>query len=542
MKGRKTSETGFVLVMTLCFTVIAAIGVAAFLHLTKTQIVQVRLQSHSTKAFYTAEVGLEKAMKLLKDDFYYTPEEMEPSWADDKVYSADGYIHLQTQKYLNPRNPHYDDEFYPLVAETDYNLEGNGGYKSTYTIDISNLAGWTDRIWVKATGRYYRRNEAGAGFVLEVERRILALLRARDISPWNNAIFAGVGQEGRVINGNVDIRGSVHLLGTALTSDDLAMELSGAGNVGNNYVNIPAELGTRIPSVQKVYKREMVESLEAEVRVQHGKVALSGTATLGKADVPGNDMKETAEGAYITDGYAGNMGERSVYSDNGTGSPYDLDEFSIRFPRLSERYGEYDSYLDYLRDNALVISHQQKLNELRNVTPGSSFSYSNANGEISMDGNGHLRIEGIVVVEGDVNFNKSGNEKMIEYDGKGVLCSAKSVGVNCNLITRSLSTYPTVDLLGVMAADAVTFNSAQINVMGVFYGENRIVSQKQTSVTGTFFSNYFDMGQNVPSIFQVPETVRNLPDGMIGDFRVWSVKRMTWAEIGPGGRLQAPEA
>jgi hypothetical protein len=528
---RRKEQCGIVLLITLMFTLIAAIGIAAFLHLTSTQILHARAESNSTKAFYTAEVGLERAARILKDDLYYTPEGMEPSWADNIFYTPTGSIKMNIQKYLNSGTPHYDDDFYPLVPETDYSLEASGRYKLTYQIDLSNVTGWTDRIWVKSTGRVYRRNATSTGYVLEARRRILALMRARDISPWNNAIFAGEGYMGEVINGNVDIRGSVHLLGTSLGTNDLAVDFSGGGNVKNNYAGIPSDLGMRMPDIQKPYGSEIVDSLEAEVRVQHGKVALSGTSRLGDPDIPGNSVRETLEGVYITDGYGGEQGERNVYSDNGKYNPYDLDEFGIKFPRLSEPYAGFDTYLNYLRSRALVISDATALSQLSNVVPGSAFTYSNEHGAISMDGNGILKISGIVVVEGDVNFRKEGPAKVIQYEGKGLLCSSSNLNFDCNLLTHSFTGYPYTDLLGVMALNQIGFNEAQTNVMGVFYAENRIVSQKQTSVTGTFFSNYFDMGIDVPSIYQVPETVGNLPDGMIGDFRVWIVKRTTWGEI-----------
>ncbi len=537
MKSAIERERGIVLVVTLCFTLILAIGAAAFLHLTKTHIVQVRLESHSAKAFYTAEVGMEKAIMLLQNDLYYTPEGVEPSWADAEVYTATGYIDL-TQggeisfpQYLDLQNPDYDGEFYPLVGESDYVLEGDGGHKSTYQIELSNVEGWTDRIWVKATGRYYGRNESGDGFVLQAERRVLAQLRAREISRWDNAIFAGVGQGGTVINGNAEIRGSVHILGTSLGSAEFAINLSGGGNVGNNYLGMPADLAVRVPSIAKSYGEEMLDSLEAEVRVQHGKVALSGSSCLGQPDVPGNGVKETLEGVYITDGYGGNTGEQNVYSDNGSRNPYDLDEFDLRFPRLSEPYAGYPSYMDYLRANALVISDAQQLNQLDDIKPSSVFNYSDAKGAIAMDGNGHMTIQGIVVVEGDVNFDKAGSDKIVDYQGKGTLVSATSVGINCNLLSRSFSTFPKLEILGVMAADCISFSSAQINVMGVFYAENQIVSLKQTSVAGTFLSNYFDMGVNVPAIYQVEDVVRNLPQGMIGGSPIWAIKRITWGEI-----------
>ena len=146
-----------------------------------------------------------------------------------------------------------------------------------------------------------------------------------------------------------------------------------------------------------------------------------------------------------------------------------------------------------------------------------------------------MKIRGIVVVEGDIKFEEDKNFDTIEYEGKASLASTHNVFVKCNLITGSFSTYPKATILGVMAADRVEFDCSQVNVMGVFYAENEIKSKKQTSVAGTFMSSYFDMGSNVPAIYQVPEVWRNLPPGMIGlpDTRVWVVKKLTWGEIGP---------
>jgi len=544
MKSGIGRESGIALVVTLCVTLILAIGAVAFLYLTKTQIVQVRSQSHSTKAFFAAEVGMEKGIELLRNDFYYTPEGVDRSWADAEVYTATGYIDL-TQggqitlpKCLDLENPDYEGEFYPLVGETDYDSWGDGGHKLTYQIDISNYAYAAgappsdDRIWVKATGRYYRKNDSGDGFIPEAETRVLAQVKGTEISVWNNAVFAGEGLQEGVISGNAEICGSVHILGTSLGENELALDLGGGGSVRNNYSGIPQVLFDRIPLIEKSYGGETVESLEAEVRIQHGKISLSGGACVGEPDVPGNGVKETMDGVYVTDGYAGDS-EQSVYSDNGTNNPYDLlEELVVSFPRLSDPYEGYPSYLDYLRANALVISDSQQLNQMRNIDATSVFDYSDSNGQIKMDGNGLLTIRGIVVVEGDVEFDKAGSEKIIEYTGTGTLVSATNVGINCNLITSGFSTFPKDDILGVMAADTLTFSTAQINVMGIFYAENKGFCEKQTSIAGAVCSSYLDMGNNVPSIYQVPEIVENLPPGMIGGTRVWALRRLTWGEIG----------
>jgi hypothetical protein len=67
--------------------------------------------------------------------------------------------------------------------------------------------------------------------------------------------------------------------------------------------------------------------------------------------------------------------------------------------------------------------------------------------------------------------------------------------------------------------------------MGAFYAQNRIVSAKQTTIMGTFVSNYFDMGTNVPDIYQVPSLADNLPLGMIGNYPILAMNLVSWREI-----------
>ena len=95
-----------------------------------------------------------------------------------------------------------------------------------------------------------------------------------------------------------------------------------------------------------------------------------------------------------------------------------------------------------------------------------------------------------------------------------------SVGYTASVRTTGNSSCPT-NVMGVMTPNTITFNEANIDVMGLFYAQNSIVSSKQTNIVGTFVSNYFDMGTNVPSIYQVPDTANNLPPGMIGQSSRW---------------------
>jgi hypothetical protein len=55
----------------------------------------------------------------------------------------------------------------------------------------------------------------------------------------------------------------------------------------------------------------------------------------------------------------------------------------------------------------------------------------------------------------------------------------------------------------------------------VFFAGNEIVSAKQNQIAGTFVSTSFDMGNNVPKIYQVPSLKDNLPPGLIGSKPIW---------------------
>jgi hypothetical protein len=79
-----------------------------------------------------------------------------------------------------------------------------------------------------------------------------------------------------------------------------------------------------------------------------------------------------------------------------------------------------------------------------------------------------------------------------------------------------------------MTPTTIGFNEAQINVMGLFYAEDTVTVAKQTDIMGTIVSNYFDMGTNVPAIYQVPATMTNLPPGLIGTEGAYSMKVVAW--------------
>ena len=146
-----------------------------------------------------------------------------------------------------------------------------------------------------------------------------------------------------------------------------------------------------------------------------------------------------------------------------------------------------------------------------------------------MDGAGNLQANGIILIDGDLGLTGQTSEEIL-YTGKATILVTGDITINVDFLTKWFNTYPQTDLLGFMTPQTITFDKSQLLVMGIFYAEDTIVCEKQTSVAGTFFANYFDMGNNVPSIYQIPEAVNHLPLGLIGDEIYWVLKRGLWAE------------
>jgi len=479
-------------------------------------------QKISAQAFYIAEAGLEKTLYNLQQDFEGGGSN--PSWVD-------GTIRIWTVDSSDVDA----DSFYSFP---DTNDSGNAGFVSslgegTYSIKLKSVSGSTDAIWIRSSGT-----------VGDTTETIEAYAKAVNVSPWENAIFAGAGASGAMINGNVDVRGSVHILGTGLTSTDMAIDMGGTAQlVGNNYETMPSDLKAKVPALSTViFGGETVETLNAEVRIKQGKVGLSGSASIGAVDVSGGSpaVKETADGVYITDGYDGTAGISNVHSDNGGTNGYDLEDAAV-FPSLADPAPEDSSQSRqaYFKANALVLT-----TELAAITPTSAaFTYTDGTNTISKDAGGNLTITGRVYVDGNnsVSMDKAGSDKTITYTGSGSLLVTGNIQIDVNLVTDANggnASFPvrngSQNIVGFMTPNNIGFGSsggANIDVMGLFYAENQITVAKQTDIVGTVVTNYFDGGGQVPAIYQVPDASDNLPPGMIDGSNVWYTKVLSWQKI-----------
>ena len=490
MLKRLRKDDGSALLITLLITLMLTLIFAAAVTTSVTDIDIAKNQKERTLAFYTSEAGLQFAIGVLRTNF--------------------NELNNDTLESLINANPTIGDGNFSV------GVAGTSPFK-TLTSDGFNRDG-------------------------EAIVQVTVKRRKSPLNIWDNIIFAGSGQAGGVLNGNVNLHGSVHILGDNLNDGDVAMEMGGAGNIHNNYTGITAALSSRLPSLDTTtFNGEVVSTLDAELRVKKGRVDISGNSKAGFPDVSGGSppIKEMLDGTYVSDGFGGNKGESAVNSDNGTYEGYDLAD-AVNLPDLNDSYTDpstgitYPTYMNYLQSNALVISGNLTLKPGQALPP-----VSNGFGSISMDASGNLQISGIVYVTGDIEI-KCGNGAMrhtpVIFDGKGTLVSEQDISVNTHVLSDG--TFPTDDVLGFIAADDIDIGcgpgGAHLNIMGAFFAQDQITNQKQNQLAGAMVSNYFEI-DNVPDLFHVPSIVDNLPPGMPGSETIniytYKIVNGTWREL-----------
>jgi hypothetical protein len=498
---KQTHQRGVVLLVAL-FVIVVLIIIGSTLCAVATSDARVAAGHRNyLQAFQLAEAGLERILYDLRQD--YVEATSVPSWIDGDIHGL----------ACGP-----NAEEYVLVPYAEPEL-GHG----TYAVHLRNVPGRDDAVWVQSVGS-----------VGQTDVGVEALVQMHDLSVWSNAIFAGFGSGTAVIRGNSTIAGPVHILGDNVGSGECALRLGGGASIVNDYTKLPPALRAKIPPCPRCEHRgEVVESLGATVRARRGMVGLDGASALGASDQPGNDVKETTDGVFVTDGFTGTSGEDNVFSDNGVATPYDMAD-KLSFPSITEPYRDYPTYLEYLREKALVITDAAQLEQLANLTPEAKFEFSDADGKglIAMDGQGNLKIAGIVYVPGSVAFTST-DGKILSYRGRGSLVCEGDVRFRASLVTEGDRSFP-YNIIGVMTPGSIVFDGANIDVMGVFYGQKQIVNAKQTDVVGSLVSHYVDMGSQVPSVYYVPLVRKMPPPGLIdaGDYAVQVMARRQFRPLG----------
>lgn len=407
-----------------------------------------------------------------------------------------------------------------------------------------------------------------------ITRQTETVLRGFDVNVWRNAIFGGSGQAGGLINGNVRVHGSIHLLGNNILPGNIAvaaMDLSGTSLVRNNYVGLSNDLRNRIVDPpETIVDGNIVETLEARLRVRQGRVGLSGNSQIGEPASLGGTVKRTMDGTFNNEGWTGNQvtldGDRNipnnnVFSDNSHTEGYDLGN-RVELPFLDHDWRDFFTGQTVVNPNTGVnYTHEEYFNEVlsgdalngditirqnqdfyynatrpndpnpANRLPDDDFIYYDA-------GNQLMEINGQITINGNLHIDRGrGNQRTINYTGKAAILVYGDVTLDVNLLAQNAdgttdNAYPN-NVFGIMASNDMTVGSnAQLTLMGAFYAQNTLRTLRQTTVIGTFVSNYFDLGTNVPSIYQVPSLADNLPLGMIGAYPILVFDQVSWREIG----------
>lgn len=408
-----------------------------------------------------------------------------------------------------------------------------------------------------------------------IQRQTEMVVRGFDVNVWRNAIFGGAGQAGGLVNGNVRIHGSIHLLGENILPGNTAvaaMDLSGTSLVRNNYTGLSNDLRNRIaPPPTTLVNGELVETLNANLRVRAGRVGLSGNSQIGEPFQAGNGTKEFMDGTFVTDGWTGNqvtsdggrgVPNNNVFADNGWTALYDLggrvslpiltddwrdpfDGRTVTDPLTGVNYTHEDYFntvltgTPYEGNITIRVNQNFYYNATRpndpnpaNRDPSDDFIYYNSSTRI-------MEVNGQVTINGNLHLDRgSGNQTTINYTGRAALLVYGDVQLDVNLLAQNADgttsqSFPVNNILGIMASNNMLVGSrSQLTLMGAFYAQNQIQTMRQTTVLGTFVSSFFDMGTNVPSIYQVPVLADNLPVGMIGNFPVLVFNPVSWREVG----------
>lgn len=255
---------------------------------------------------------------------------------------------------LDPDDPdRFDRE---LTVNSDVQF---GSYRYDFTVP-----GVYDENSVVAVARNVRYGQQSAvSTILLAEREDLSAGAPDGDSPWDNAIFGGSGGSGKLVNGNVSIHGSVHVLGEDLEPTDIAFEVSGTAWVYNNFDGMPSDIednlaaNTRtidedgdgtddyIGAANGSWDFEGEESLRSKVRVKNGMVSINGTGQLGQSDAEAEaGSRNTLAGIYVNNQWTGNQvsggvpNPSRVFSDNGHADDYEDYQGNANpaFPRFDD--------------------------------------------------------------------------------------------------------------------------------------------------------------------------------------------------------------
>ena len=483
-------EKGIALVVALVFlTLLSLLGVAGIItSTTDTKIAGNTLSG--TKAFYIAEAGLTRAEAELINDLNTDQNIANPSFT-----ATSGTITITPSSTA----------FYTAFSNISF---GAG----SYTIQFKNYG--TAPNYESATVLVRSTGTGPNSSTVTLER----YLSAENISPWNNAIFAGGGGGAAPITGNVIIAGPIHLLSNGLAATDTVF-VNQTGNCLNSNTGMDATLAGKIAG-------GTTSDLDAKFRVKNGRVNMTvGSGKIGESSSPfkgiyvttGADSGGDGVNDDILGGYNSGAGQ-NLYADKGANSAeaYDLGDYNITLPTIDSGYMDAHS-LNFAGSLTLSTSD----------IPTQSGTYGGEDCLISFNAATKvLTIDGIIKVT-SLNINTD-----ITYAGKGTIYVTGTTTIDGHVLPATAASYPTTNVLGVVSTGNMALpSSSQKLLTGAFYSAGTVTSSKQNELAGTIVCQNFNITAQVPKIWQVPSLATNLPPGMPGSGQNWVFTKKTWREI-----------
>lgn len=559
------NDNGFVLIVALLVMMVLSILGLVFTNISFTESQIAFYDRYATRALYVAEMAVERARRDLKytadfdrdgitNQYFASPTPVVNGEPEDCSATIIWQGAPPQKRCYEVGGPIPASGFVDLYTNVNVDTYPDG---SAYTVQLGDKDSNKLTIRAEATGP------------LQSRKTVDVRVQVRDLSIWNNAIFAGGGGTGLRINGNVVIAGSVHILGEGLGPTGTAADFGGEAGIFNWYNGLDPVFEPKLPPYANP-----PSTLDAEIRVKEGRILMnSGSARAGNStadtDMDGNPIpansKRRLDGVYTEYGFAGSFGDTNVYSDNGLFAKYDLPaDREIPFPSLAgpSPDGLFETYEQYLDDISwdpvtagVLPPSAVNGNDLTIHANTSNFDVpdpDNPNNRLAWDSisqtltvQGIIRVDGAIILGGTtgptkietINYTTAGVGGTLYAKAAGAswyqntTTGSHQVSITINSSLLPLGTYPTVDTLGLIAKDRLVMDRSSKQVAAAVFAENQVQITKQYQVLGSVVSRFFDMGSQVPRVYQMPNLAKYLPPGMPGGQTFNFVKILSWREL-----------
>ena len=316
-------ENGFVLIVALLITAVVAILVfgTAFTSLVDRQISSNK--KGADVAYYTALAGVEKYKALAFQTFRYYLENTDAYSEELSVGNPTCGNLFGIGLDLN-RDGVMDASDLAVNGTLSDKVDGQD-YDVTFSVDGKH-------VFLKAVSNVGRSRST-----------VQLVAQAKNSGIFSNAIFVGNGQANKHLNGGAEIFGSVTVMGDDPNTN--VISANGDFNMHNSYTKtqIADLLKTSPVNVEDFLnlKAHEQKDLCARLRVKNGKVALSGSSSLGDpVDSSTPDFSKSLAGINV-----GNNGDNTDITTSGSATIYadekadfDLDGLTppLKLPKLDE--------------------------------------------------------------------------------------------------------------------------------------------------------------------------------------------------------------